>query len=95
MAKRKFYRSHIDKTRELESIITARLALQSTQNKIYQNFKIQSLSLYHIKSQKFISVFVSWPPAKQRDFINEVGGPFNYKKTQGYFKTLCSESVAA
>lgn len=90
---KKTYSSYINKTKELEGIISARLALQSTQKRMSRSFNIHFLSLNHIKSSPFLNEFVSWSPGKQREFINELGGPFNFKKTQGYLNSLFYQKI--
>lgn len=72
-------------TTHIENVIKTRLAMQSTQKKLEQEF---DLYIPNIDSLKIFVRDNLNQVEKKKQFISVVGGPANYKHTELFFKNL-------
>lgn len=70
----------------LEHIIKQRLALQSTQKRLKEEFNLPN-DFDYIKSERFIEMFKKWDKLKQFKLAEVLGGKVNEKDTVNFLLT--------
>lgn len=77
---------------KIESIINARLKLQSTQKALFEEFGLHISGLNYLKT--VAESFHQWDKDKQKQFAFIIGGRTNLKYTFNYLNNLNTLTLA-